>query len=211
MEFTVQQYEEKKEYLEGMFSLGGLSECGKTSAGLYLQSIGIKRMKIIQIEQEMMEERGYNISDGMKDEHFIELYAKNTEEVFKEFLFRLISKLQENEEKYASIESLYRAELGVFLKRELGAKMLNIYIEAPIEVRAKREMEKVNTKLQMEGKEGISFEEMLKKVKEKDLFKLKHGADHVKEIADIIINNNEYIDKYEFDKIVNGIAHIIYK
>ena len=168
-------------------------------------------MKIIQIEQEMMEERGYNISDGMKDEHFIELYAKNTEEVFKEFLFRLISKLQENEEKYASIESLYRAELGVFLKRELGAKMLNIYIEAPIEVRAKREMEKVNTKLQMEGKEGISFEEMLKKVKEKDLFKLKHGADHVKEIADIIINNNEYIDKYEFDKIVNGIAHIIYK
>ncbi len=211
MEFTVQQYEEKKEYLEGMFSLGGLSECGKTSAGLYLQSIGIKRMKIIQIEREMMEERGYNISDGMKDEHFIELYAKNTEEVFKEFLFRLISKLQENEEKYASIESLYRAELGVFLKRELGAKMLNVYIEAPIEVRAKREMEKVNTKLQMEGKEGISFEEMLKKVKEKDLFKLKHGADHVKEIADIIINNNEYIDKYEFDKIVNGIAHIIYK
>lgn len=52
---------------------------------------------------------------------------------------------------------------------------------------------------------------MLNKVKEKDLFKLKHGADRVKEIADIIINNNEHIDKYEFDKIVNGIAHIIYK
>ena len=65
--------------------------------------------------------------------------------------------------------------------------------------------------LQIEGKEGISFEEMLNKVKEKDLFKLKHGADHVKEIADIIINNNEYIDKYEFHKIINGITHIIYK
>ena len=52
---------------------------------------------------------------------------------------------------------------------------------------------------------------MLNKVKEKDLFKLKHGADHVKEIADIIINNNEYIDKYEFHKIINGITHIIYK
>lgn len=168
-------------------------------------------MKIIQIEREMMEERKYDISNGMKDEHFIELYAKNTEEVFKEFLFRLISKLQENGEKYASIESLYRAELGVFLKKELEAKMLNIYIEAPVEVRAKREMKKVNTKLQMEGKERISFEEMLRKVNEKDVFKLKHGADYVKEIADIIINNNEYIDKNEFDKIVDGITHIVYK
>ena len=146
MKFTDKEYLEALGYVQGMFSLGGLSECGKTSAGYKLQDMGARKSKIIHIEREMMEERGYDLSQGMKDEHFVNLYAENQNQAFREFLFRLIGHMKEEGKPFASIESLYRAELGAFLKRELKGKMANIFIDAPVEARAKRELEKVNAK-----------------------------------------------------------------
>lgn len=102
----------------------------------------IKRYKIIEIEKEMMSARGMDISSGLKDEHFIKLYQDKSEDVFKEFILRLIVHLKEDNIKCVSIESLYRAPFGSFLKREFGNKCANIYIEAPIEIRARREYNK---------------------------------------------------------------------
>lgn len=211
MKITKDLYESKKEFIQGMFSLGGLSECGKTSAGLYLQRIGVKRMKIIQIEREMMEERGYDLSDGMKEHHFDELYAVNIEDVFREFLYRLITKLQAEGIKFASIESLYRAELGAFLKKELGSRMINIFIDAPAEVRAERELQKINKKAASENRSKATLKEVIDRTRQKDAFKLRHGADRVKDIANIIINNDSLISKAEFDSMVGGIASILLK
>lgn len=204
-------YESKKEYMKGMLSLGGLSECGKTSAGFYLDRIGVKRMKIIQIEREMMEERGYDLSEGMKEHHFDELYEGDIDEAFREFLYRLISKLQDEGIRYASIESLYRAELGVFLKKELGARMINVFIDAPLEVRAERELQKINEKAGLENGSRATLEEIIWRTSRKDAFKIRHGADHVKDIADIIIKNDSFITKAEFDSMVGGIASILLK
>lgn len=207
MNFTTEQYNEALTYVGGMFSLGGLSECGKTSAGYKLKEMGARKSKIIHIEREMMEERGYDLSDGMKDEHFIALFSGDTEAAFREFLYRLIGHMKEEGFKFASIESLYRAELGAFLKKELGERMANIYIDAPAETRAKREMQKVNKKAEEEGTPTISFEEMLEKVHQKDEFKIKHNALKVKDIADFVVDNSEEVSREEFLSKIEEIAH----
>lgn len=207
MKINDNEYQEALKYVQGMFSLGGLSECGKTSAGYKLQEMGARKSKIIHIEREMMEERGYDLSDGMKDEHFVKLYADNPDQSFKEFLYRLIMHMKEENKPFASIESLYRAELGAFLKKELGDRMLNIYIDAPAEVRASRELKKVNSKAEAEGKTLMTYEEMLEKVHKKDEFKMKHNAQKVKEIADYVVDNSEGVTREQFLGKIEEIGH----
>ena len=208
MEFTEQDFENRKNFVKGMFSLGGLSECGKSAAGIYFDSIGIKRMKIIEIEKEMMIERNYQFTGHPSEQDFTNLYAKDTEQVFKEFLYRLIGKMQEENIHYASIESLYRSELGVYLKKELGPKMMNIYIEAPLEVRAQREYKKQT----IDNGENFTFDEIVERTKKKDQFKIKHGALKVKDIADIIVNNDSFVEnEKQYLNIMAGIASIVKK
>lgn len=208
MKITDEQFTKRKEYVKGMFSLGGLSECGKSAAGLYFDSIGIKRMKIIAIEKEMMLERNYQFSGHPTENDFKKLYANNPEQIFREFLYRLIGKMQEAGTHYASIESLYRSELGAYLKKELGAKMLNIYIEAPLEVRAKREFKKQT----IANGENYTFAEIVERTKKKDQFKIKHGALRVKEIADIIVNNDKFVEnEQQYESIMAGLASIVKK
>lgn len=208
MKITDEQFTKRKEYVKGMFSLGGLSECGKSAAGLYFDSIGIKRMKIIAIEKEMMLERNYQFSGHPTENDFKKLYANNPEQIFREFLYRLIGKMQEAGTHYASIESLYRSELGAYLKKELGAKMLNIYIEAPLEVRAKREFKKQT----IANGENYTFAEIVERTKKKDQFKIKHGALRVKEIADIIVNNDKFVEnEQQYENIMAGLASIVKK
>lgn len=208
MEFTEQDFENRKNFVKGMFSLGGLSECGKSAAGIYFDSIGIKRMKIIAIEKEMMIERNYQFTGHPSEQDFTNLYAKDTEKVFKEFLYRLIGKMQEENIHYASIESLYRSELGVYLKKELGPKMMNIYVEAPLEVRAQREYKKQT----IDNGENFTFDEIVERTKNKDQFKINHGALKVKDIADIIVNNDSFVEnEKQYLNIMAGIASIVKK
>lgn len=208
MKITDEQFTKRKEYVKGMFSLGGLSECGKSAAGLYFDSIGIKRMKIIAIEKEMMLERNYQFTRHPTENDFEKLYTNNPEQIFREFLYRLIGKMQEAGTHYASIESLYRSELGAYLKKELGAKMLNIYIEAPLEVRAKREFKKQT----IDNGENYTFDEIVERTKKKDQFKIKHGALRVKEIADIIVNNDKFVEnEQQYENIMAGLASIVKK
>lgn len=208
MKITDEQFTKRKEFVKGMFSLGGLSECGKSAAGFYFDSIGIKRMKIIAIEKEMMLERNYQFSGHPTENDFKKLYANNPEQIFREFLYRLIGKMQEAGTHYASIESLYRSELGAYLKKELGAKMLNIYIEAPLGVRAKREFKKQT----IDNGENYTFDEIVERTKKKDQFKIKHGALRVKEIADIIVNNDKFVEnEQQYENIMAGLASIVKK
>lgn len=208
MNISDEQFAKRKDYVKGMFSLGGLSECGKSAAGLYFDSIGIKRMKIIAIEKEMMLERNYQFTGHPAEDDFTRLYANNIDQVFREFLYRLIGKMQEAGTHYASIESLYRSELGAYLKKELGAKMLNIYIEAPLEVRAKREFKKQT----VDNGENYTFDEIIERTKKKDQFKIKHGALKVKDIADIIVNNDSFVEnEKQYLNIMAGIASIVKK
>lgn len=165
-------------------------------------------MKIITIEKEMMLERNYQFSGHPTENDFKKLYANNPEQIFRKFLYRLIGKMQEAGTHYASIESLYRSELGAYLKKELGTKILNIYIEAPLEVRAKREFKKQT----IDNGENYTFDEIVERTKKKDQFKIKYGALKVKEIADIIVNNDKFVEsEQQYENIMAGLAFIVKK
>lgn len=114
------------------------------------------------------------------------------------FHLRLIVHLKEDNIKCVSIESLYRAPFGSFLKREFGNKCANIYIEAPIEIRARREYNKKCYEAFEKGISGISYKEVLESVKMKDAFKESHKASNCKEIADYVIINDEKKDLEDF-------------
>ena len=105
------------------------------------------------------------------------------------------------------LESLYRAPLGAFLKRELGDKCSNIYIEAPVESRAYREMLKVNEKAKAEGTEFVTLDEMIERVKRKDIFKEKHNASDCYDIADYVVDNSSIVTYDEFLKEIETIAY----
>lgn len=194
------KFNESISHIEGMFSLGGMSECGKSTAGLHLQKLGIVRLKIIKFEEKMMRHRGYDLSNGMKEDYFVELYSSNTEEVLKEFLYLVSKYMEENNIKYASLESMYRPQMAQFLKDTLKEKMANIYIEANIDQRAKREWLKYY-------KDSNTLEEITKKVKEKDKFKIRNGANKVKDVADYIIDNSGSLESLitNIDNIVKVI------
>lgn len=125
-------------------------------------------------------------------------FPNKSEDVFKEFILRLIVHLKEDNIKCVSIESLYRAPFGSFLKREFGNKCANIYIEAPIEIRARREYNKKCYEAFEKGISGISYKEVLESVKMKDAFKESHKASNCKEIADYVIINDEKKDLEDF-------------
>ena len=205
MKFTENQYITQLEYLEGLITLGGLSECGKTTAGLHYESIGFERIKIIQIEREIMLDRGFDLSNGMTDQHFVALYKCEPEKTFREFLFRLIDILKAKQKKFVSIESLYRAPLGSFLKSELEDKVINIFIDAPIEVRAQRELIKINRNNEENSLPMVSLETVIAQVARKDEFKIEHNAMDCLSIADVVISNDS---NKSFDDLIDELDSI---
>lgn len=206
MQISEKDYQDHLDYVAGIFTLGGLSECGKTTAGYRFQSFGIRKSKIVQIEHDMMRERGINPEDGLTPDDYENLYKENPDKAFKEFLFRLIQKMKEEQFKYASLESLYRAPLGAFIKKELGSRAANIYIDAPVEARAKRELEKINAKALEIGNPLITLDEMIQRVNEKDAFKMERKATDVKNIADYIVDNGNDTSKKMFLQQIYTIA-----
>lgn len=86
--------------------------------------------------------------------------------------------------------------------------MMNIYVEAPLEVRAQREYKKQT----IDNGENFTFDEIVERTKKKDQFKIKHGALKVKDIADIIVNNDSFVEnEKQYLNIMAGIASIVKK
>lgn len=173
-----------------IISLGGLSESGKSTAAIYLQSKGFCRIKIIDIENEIMIERGIIKKNEIAKEHHFDVLYENSENTFNEFIFKLRAKLDCSKASYATIESIYRPELSVFLKNILPNKYLCIYLEVPLKTRIEREY----NRLIKDGSDKVKYCHVEKIVKEKDEFKVKHNAHRIKEIADYIVNNSHSLD-----------------
>lgn len=171
--------------IKGIITLGGLSECGKSTFGKMLESNGIMRYKIIEVERELMRRRGMKLSSKIDDSNFQKLYSENLDKVFNEFLEVLSKIMKKNNASYVVLESLYRVKLGEFIKEKFEDRSLNIFIESSFEKRVEREYRKLKS-----INSGTNFLHVQNLVESKDRFKLKHSAHQVKEIADIILLND---------------------
>ena len=207
MLYTRENYSKNLEYVGAIFTLGGLSECGKTTAGYRFQALGVRKSKIIHIEYDMMRARGINPDNGVTPDTFEDLYRSEPQAAYEEFLFRFIEKMKADNTRFASLESLYRAPLGAFIKHELGPRAANIYIDAPLEDRAYREYLKVNQKAREAGSSEISLDEMIAKVQEKDKFKTERRATDVRDIADFVVDNSRNVTLDQFLSQIDSIAY----
>lgn len=177
--------------IKGIISLGGMSESGKSTSGIYLSKLGVIRLKIISIEKQMMIDRKIiKPGDSPNNEHF-ELLYKNVDETMKEFIYRVLKFMNDNNIKYLSLESMYRKEMVEYLELYLSDKSLCIFFKTSFQIRVKREALKKN--------ETNNLEKVIQQTLKKDEFKKNCKANEVENVATVIFNNDGKIEKlYSF-------------
>src|SRR3989344_1345015 len=82
--------------------------------------------------------------------------------------------------KCFSIESLYGASLPAFLKQLLGNKFRIAFIDVPEDIRIHRASKEL----------GLSVDKTVDMVRKKDAQRVSFGADEVRGIADVVIDNS---------------------
>lgn len=193
MEYRIRQFSN----IKGLISLGGLSECGKSEAGIYLKNKGYARLKIIDFEHQVMRMNGYDLSNGIRPEHYDKLYEFDAESSINVFLNLISNHLKIIDVNYAVLESMYRSKMATYLKELLGDRMVNVYVKAPLHSRVTRQCLKKHGSLN-------NYDLVMNRVKEKDNFKRKIGVESLENIADYIIDNS--ISKEDYLKEIDNIA-----
>lgn len=172
--------------MKKIFLIGGMSESGKSTVGRYLDTKGIKRLKIVTFLKKVME-RGGAVGDFQQWNNQTE--QERPEWLYQQFVEELRSSLQKGGIEYCCLESLYRPEFGHFLKNALPGKVVIVYVEIPLEIRLQRQILRQNLS---------SIEEAKDYLLPRDKKKEEWGTPRIKKIADVIINNSGTIaDLYQ--------------
>ena len=163
-------------------ALTGMSECGKSTVGKYLDSHGIPRLKIVRFFEQVRD----------KWSPKSELYQFTGEEerrnpyaLWDAFLDELLTEMETYKVSQVSIESLYGGPLGAYLKHRMGDRFRIVYIDIPLEIRLQRQMQR----------EGLATVEEAKEILlPRDQAKADSGIPPLKDIADEVIDNSGTIE-----------------
>ena len=161
-----------------IFALTGMSECGKSTIGKYLDSRGIPRLKIVRFFERIRDKRSPQS----------ELYQFTGEEekrnpyaLWDVFLNELLVEMETRKVSRVSIESLYGGPLGPYLKHRMGDRFRIVYIDISLEIRLQRQMQR----------EGLATAEEAKEILiPRDQVKADSGIPALKDIADEVIDNS---------------------
>jgi hypothetical protein len=146
-----------------VIALGGLSESGKSTAGHYLQARhGLARLKIGYLLRIAGDLRGIADVYALDPTSLAELLVEALDAFCAAHHFQ----------RLVSIESLHRLEMTHELAKFLGSRLTVVYLDAEASVREAR------------GAHGATD------VRERDRIKQARGAVRIREIADLVIDNN---------------------
>jgi len=144
-------------------ALGGLSESGKSTAGAYLASRhGYARLKIDYLLQSAAARCGVTDVYALDEVGIAEMLALGLDTYCAAHHFQ----------RYVSIESLHRSGMTAELGKLLGDRLTVVYLEARTSLREAR------------GVDGPVD------VQERDTVKLSRGADEIRRLADVVVDNN---------------------
>ncbi len=175
-----------------IFALTGMSECGKSTIGKYLDSKDINRLKIVKLFEKVRDKQSPNE----------ELYAflKRNEEcdpyaLWDAFIDELLAEMERLSTNAVSIESLYGGGLGPYLKQKLGCHFCIIFVDIPLEIRLARQMQRENLS---------DIESARRYLLPRDEVKEKSGIPVLKEIAGEVIDNSGTLEELhrKIDQIV---------
>lgn len=175
-----------------IFALTGMSECGKSTVGKYLDTKGVRRLKIVKFFERIRDKRSPNEE--------LHTFVKRYEEqdpyaLWNAFIDELIGEMDRLNTNAASIESLYGGGLGPYLKQKLGCHFCIIFVDISLEVRLNRQMQRENLS-------DIESARML--LLPRDEIKEKSGIPSLKKIAGEVVDNSGTPEKLyrEIDRII---------
>ena len=173
-----------------IFGIGGLSESGKSSVGLYLSNMfNIWNLKLTYFIEEICNRYQIKIDElNLNDKRYVSILEAEEISHFLNIHYY---------QKIISIESLYSYLNSVYFKDIFQDSYQIIFIDTSIEKRIDRNAISL-------GKDKLTSKTM---INDKDHIKISRGAEEIRNIADFIINNDtSKIHLYEqIDHIVNKI------
>jgi cytidylate kinase len=144
-------------------ALGGLSESGKSTAGAYLAARhGYARLKIGYLLEAAAARCGVADVYALGEAAIAEMLALGLETYCAAHHFQ----------RRVSIESLHRAGMTAELAKLLGDRLMVVYLDASPVIREARSLA------------GVAD------VRERDVVKRSRGAEHIRDVADVVIGNN---------------------
>jgi len=164
-------------YPKQVFLLAGLSESGKSYAGMFFDERGVKRLKYARLfaHNELNQDpkiNPYQILEqtSMPEDDQIRLAIASLKEICEaEGIF------------FCSIESMVKPSTTIKLREAMGPNVVRvIYFDVDEETRLQRQM----------GRENVDYETAQKIMLPRDRKKIQFGTPEIKNIADVIINNN---------------------
>lgn len=168
--------------MSNIILLAGLSESGKSEAGEYLGGKdGVERIKFVRVVvyPELLKNPLINPYTRMR--------CFSQQEISKKFWKNFMDYFYKSKEKdIYVVESVLSPEAILNIKRNVDSRfnVQTIYFDVSIDKRIERQMIKERS----EGKE-ISRDEATFMIVSRDKNKLSLGADRIKRIADVVINN----------------------
>lgn len=166
-----------------VFALTGMSECGKSTVGKYLDSKGIARLKIVRLFEK--------VRDKWSPDEDLYMFVRQQEErdpyaLWDAFIDELVAEMDRLNTNAVSIESLYGGGLGPYLKQKLGRHFCIVFLDIPLEVRLIRQMQRENLP---------DIESANKHILPRDEVKERSGIPALKEIAGEVVDNSGTLDE----------------
>lgn len=166
-----------------VFALTGMSECGKSTVGKYLDSKGIARLKIVKLFEK--------VCNKWSPDEELYTFVRQQEEcdpyaLWDAFIDELVTEMDCFNTNTVSIESLYGGGLGPYLKQKLGRHFCIVFLDIPLEIRLVRQMQRENLP---------DIESARRHLLPRDEIKEKSGIPTLKEIAGEVIDNSGTLEE----------------
>ncbi len=165
-----------------IFALTGMSECGKSTVGKYLDTKGVPRLKIVRFFERVRDiiSPGAYLYDFIQDQEAKDPYA-----LWDAFIKELLSEMEKLNVNRITIESLYGGGLGPYLKQRLKDHFYIVYVDIPQKIRLQRQMIRENLS---------SIAAARKILIPRDKIKADSGIPDLKRISEVIIDNSGTLD-----------------
>ncbi len=166
-----------------IFALTGMSECGKSTIGKYLDSKGITRLKIVRLFERvhLKWSPSEEFYEFLKQEERRNPYA-----LWDAFIDELLAEMESLGVRACSIESLYGGGLGPYLKQMLGSHFHILYVDISQATRLRRQMARENLQ---------TIEDAEKYLIPRDEVKEKSGIPALKNVADEVVDNSVTLEE----------------
>jgi len=171
-----------------IFGLSGMTECGKSTAGMFFDAHGVKRIKMINVLDLLRAETEPNLDL----ETFVNREIKqNPVQLRQLFTDKLLAEMDRTGIRFCSLESMGDPEMVLYLRARLPGEFFSLYVDASLEKRLQHQMIRKNL---------TDLEEAKRILIPKDDFKTTFWKmPQIMGIADVVVDNNGTLEAFQME------------